>query len=184
MEINLNLIPPAEKEKLLKEKRFKKVLQLEIMLTLVFLMFCAVFLSFQYILVESLNSQKISIAMKEKYSQHGKISDYDNQFRQANKNISDIVSVERSQFYWSNLFSKLNALVPSGITLEGMVTNDYSVTLGGIASSRDMLTLFKDNLTKESCFSDVNLPLSDLAQKDNAAFEIDFNIKADCLKNK
>jgi hypothetical protein len=51
-----------------------------------------------------------------------------------------------------------------------------------MANNRDNLIQFKDNLEKESCFSEINLPLSNLVEKENVEFQIDFNIKKDCLK--
>ena len=42
----------------------------------------------------------------------------------------------------------------------------------------------KDNFSQEGCFTDINLPLSNLVSKDNIDFQIQFNIKEECVKNK
>jgi len=61
-------------------------------------------------------------------------------------------------------------------------TSDYSVLLTGKAKSRDDLITFKENLEKEECFSNVNLPLSNLVAQKDVEFQIDFSIKKECLR--
>jgi Tfp pilus assembly protein PilN len=184
MEINLNLIPPNKKEEFLKNEQFKKVVKMEIFLTFIFVVFFGMLWVFKYTLNTDLSITSLSQSSREKSGQYEKINQYDSSFAQINSQVSQIMSIDQSQFYWSVLFSKLSALVPDGITLDGLVTKDYGVAISGQAESREKLISFKDKLSQESCFTDINLPLSDLVDKANAQFEIDFNIDNNCLKNK
>jgi len=54
--------------------------------------------------------------------------------------------------------------------------------LSGAADTRDNLLAFKDNLEKEGCFSNVDLPLSNLVDKTDVSFRIVFDVKESCLK--
>jgi hypothetical protein len=63
-----------------------------------------------------------------------------------------------------------------------MATKNYRVLLAGTSKTRDDLIYMKDNFSKENCFTDVSLPLSSLVSKDNVDFQIEFNIKEECIK--
>jgi hypothetical protein len=80
------------------------------------------------------------------------------------------------------LFSKLSALTAPEITINSLATNDYYITLDGIAADRENLISWKGKLEKEECFSNIDLPLSDLVNKNNLEFEINFTLNSNCLK--
>jgi Tfp pilus assembly protein PilN len=184
MDIRLNLIPPGKKEIILKGRRLKSVIRLEIWMTFMLVVFGGVLLSFRYILNFGLAANQNAQQQNEKSSQYAQIAQFDRQFTQINAQISQVSGVENSQLYWSRLFDKLDAVVFPGITLSSLTTNDYAVNIGGTADNRDDLVLFKEKLGNEKCFSDVNLPLSDLVDKSNVSFQIDFNVTPSCLENK
>jgi Tfp pilus assembly protein PilN len=182
--IKLNLIPPERKKEIAKSVRLKLAVRIEVAFTLVIIIFFAVLLSLQYILGLNLASQEIVKVQGEKASQSEKILQYDKQFEEINAQISKIMTIRRDQLYWSEIFFKLNELVFSGITVTSLHTSDYSIVISGDSDTRDDLILFKEKLEKEDCFSNVNLPLSNLVDKNNIKFQIDFNIDKNCLKKK
>jgi hypothetical protein len=69
------------------------------------------------------------------------------------------------------------------ITLSNLSNKDFIIFMVGKANTRDALVSLKDRLEKEECFSDVKLPLSNLVSKDNLVFQIEFNVKEECVKN-
>jgi hypothetical protein len=160
MDIWLNLIPPGKKEIILKGRRLKSVIRLEIWMTFMLVVFGGVLLSFRYILNFGLAANQNAQQQNEKSSQYAQIAQFDRQFTQ------------------------INAQIFPGITLSSLTTNDYAVNIGGTADNRDDLVLFKEKLGNEKCFYDVNLPLSDLVDKSNVSFQIDFNVTPSCLENK
>lgn len=184
MEIKLNLIPPSRKEEIAKNNNFKLAIRIEILLTIIFVIFLAVLFFFQYIINLNLSSLAAAYEKNENLPKYNKIKDYDGQFEQVNSLTGEVLSVKRSQLYWTILFIKLNGVVFSGITINSLSTQDYLITLKGTAKSRSDLILFKEKLDNEQCFSNVDLPISDLVNKDNVNFQINFLFKEDCIKNK
>lgn len=183
MKIKLNLIPPAKREEIEKAKRFRRALKWEFELVSMFAIFLATLFSISYILQinlemvennEGLNSQDV-LKIKE-------IGRFDAEIRKINVKMSEILKIQEGQLYWTNFFEKLNAAVPFEIAVSSVVTNDYKATVSGKARDRDILIAFKENLEKSDCFSEVNLPLSNLVSKENVDFVLELNIKKECLK--
>jgi len=126
------------------------------------------------------HESRANASNSEKYALIGK---YESDFSDANSKISDLLSVASDQLYWSNLFIRMSRAVPGGVDVISISTKDYSAVLTGEAATRDDLVAFKDALNSDSCFSNVDLPLSDLVSRDNIDFEINLNINKDCLKS-
>ncbi len=182
MEIKLNLIPPRKKKEIERRRRVRLALKAEFVLTAIFLVFFSALFSFRYVLDVELASESSLDSEVEMADQFSEIRDYDNKIIMANEKTKQIISIDNGQLYWSRIFIKLSHLVSSGITIESLATADYTVTISGIADRRDNLLKFKDVLEKEDCFSNIDLPLSSLVNKDNIDFQIIFEIKEGCLK--
>ena len=160
------------------------VIRLEIAASMLLVIFFGMLVTFKYILNIGLAANQRAQRQSEESAEYGQIKQYDQQFTKINAQVSQVSSMENDQLYWSKFFDKLDAIVFPGITLSSLTTNDYAISLGGTADDRDDLVLFKEKLGNEKCFSDVNLPLSDLVDKSNVSFQIDLNIQPSCLKNK
>lgn len=184
MEIKINLLPRDNKEEIAKANCFRAVLGWEAVIFsiistgIVFLLGINYLLDFNLRLVsEEKNNSSDSV-------QYETIKYYESKFSEINSKLSKISDVASGQIYWSELFLKLNAAVPDAVELSGLSTKNFSVFLAGKAKTRDDLLLFKDNLSQELCFEDVNLPLSNLVSKEDVVFQIDLKIKEDCVKKK
>ncbi|MFA7319557.1 MAG: PilN domain-containing protein [Parcubacteria group bacterium] len=182
MEIKLNLIPPNKKEEIKKNKRLKTAIKSEVVLTVLLVGFFIVLLSFRYILDVGLSGEAILNSEIEKADQFEKIKDYNKQFNEANDQIKQIALIDQSQLYWSRVFVKISQLIPAGIAVDSLETENYMVTLSGHADMRGDLIGFKSGLESEDCFSDVDLPLSNLVDKADAEFKIVFKVDEGCLK--
>lgn len=184
MEILINLIPDYKKEEIIQSRNLKLVVKLGIgILFLIFLLWAFLFAmdkKLDYDMKRVMATQDTDIN-KDKYE---KIKAYDEKFASVNSQLDDIGKIKNDQLYWSNLAKVLEASVTSGVAVSGIVTKDYNVSLSGTADSREDLLSFKDNLDKSSCFSQIDLPLSNLVSQDNIAFQMDLKIKKECLKNK
>jgi len=183
MEIKLNLISPEKKEEISKKNQLTATIRIEIFLTVILAVFLGMLLIFNYILNLNLNSTLTAEKKNENSGKYDKIKELDENFSQANRNLTDVISIKNSQLYWSKMFVKINSLVFPGIKIISIVTSDYSISLGGISDTRDNLMLFKDKLNSEKCFTNVNLPLADLVGKSDIVFQIDLSIDKNCLKN-
>lgn len=184
MEIRINLIPPYRKEEISKAKRFNLVIRLGLAVFSIFILF----FSFLFGLYKTLEINSWVVSNYQEpvsgYSKYDQIKKFDDEFEKINSRISQIAMVKNDQLYWSNLFINLSESASSGIEITDLTTNNYKVSLAGGADNRDSLIAFKDRLTEEDCFSDINLPLSNLVSKENIVFQMDFKIKEECLKRR
>lgn len=183
MEIKLNLIAPEKKEEIAKKNQVTTTIRIEFFLTIVGAVFLTMLLIFNYILKLNFDSVMAAEKKSENSGKYDEIKELDKNFSQANKNISDIIAIEKSQLYWSKLFLKINEYIFPGIKISSVSTVDYQISLQGVSDTRDNLILFKDKLASEKCFTGVNLPLADLVGKSDIVFEIDLIIDKNCLKN-
>jgi Tfp pilus assembly protein PilN len=184
MKIKLNLIPPDKKEEIKKAQKFRMIIRWELELTAIAAVFLTMLFSLNYILqlnllVANNNFERIS----NNNNQIKKIKEYDLAIKENSVKISEIEKIQNGQLHWGIFFEKLNGTVPIDVALVSVSTKDYKIFLTGKAKNRDILVAFKENLEKNDCFLDVNLPLSNLVVKEDLAFQLDFNIKKECLKN-
>lgn len=184
MEINLNLLPQSKKEEMIRMRHFRSAIGWEILFSLIIIVLAA-FL-FGIYLVLSLNYDmlaKFQNAESEK-AQYKAINQYEDEFERINAKMALVTKVRNDQLYWSDFLLRLNNLIDPGIELDGIATKEYAVFLVGKASDRDSLIALKEKLEKDECFSEVNLPLSNLTVKENIDFQIDLKINDQCLKKK
>jgi len=179
--IKLNLTPPAKKEEMHKANLLSQVFKWETELFGIFVVFIAMLVSINYILMITVSSEAV-LTLAKNNEQYKEIENFDIESKDVNKVISQIDQIQRGQLNWYNFFEKINKQFSNTIEIKRIETSDYAVLLAGKANNRDNLITFKENMEKESCFSDVNLPLSSLVAKENVEFEIDFKIKKECLR--
>lgn len=112
-----------------------------------------------------------------------RLSEYEKKFQDTNAEIEVTNRIDRSHLYFSNILMLLDTLVPAGITISQMKTNEYVVSLSGRAAKRDDLLLFDKQLkAEEKCVTDVNIPVSNLFSQEKIDFQIDFSVKPECLR--
>lgn len=183
MEINLNLIPPYRREEIKKARQLKLIIRIELALVSFYLVFCGFLLGLGYIL--DLNMETASSAENVQVpggkGGYEKIKNYDEKFKNINSQMSQMEKIKRDQLYWSDVFSKFSRDILPGIALENLATKEYAIFLVGKADSRDNLIAFKESLEKDDCFSNVNLPLSNLVSKGSIDFQMDLEVKKECV---
>lgn len=184
MEIKLNLIPRYKKEEIARDGLFKTVLRWELEAALVLAGFFLLLFSLNQILQISVDAQLAEIERARDKNKYERINSLDDEFKKINAQISLDKSIQKDQLYWSRLFDKLNEAIPDEISVNKMANKNYRIFLAGTANTREDLLRLKDSFAQEECFFDVNLPLSSLVSKDNIVFQIEFNVKEECIKNK
>jgi len=183
MKIRLNLVPPGRKEEIEKASRLRSVLRWEFEILTILIFAVISIASMDAIVKMNLAAAVSELERIDKNSrQYKTIDDYDNDIKEMGNKISSIVGVQNSQPYWSKFLIRLNEKVIAGITINKVTTENYNLIIGGVSNTRDTLISFKENIEKNSCFSEVDLPLSSLAAKDNIKFQIKLKTKKECLK--
>lgn len=183
MKIKLNLVPPERKEELKKIYKLRMVIRWEVQLAAIFVLLILALVSINAIVKINLSIAQNNLDMIDKNSeQYQAIEDYDKEIKGVVSTTGNISSVQSAQLYWSKFLTRLDEKVITGIALSKLETNNYVVSLSGKADMRDNLIAFKENIERDSCFSDVNFPLSNLVSPGNIEFQMDFKTKKECLK--
>ncbi len=179
--IKLNLIPAYKKEEIKRTGRLHQVFKWEISLIFMIIILFAALFSIYSILKADLQTASLESdsADSGKYAQ---LKQYDSELKEVNSQVAVVDKIQKGQFYWPDLFGKIDSLALPGIKFTGIKTQNYNAYLSGNADTRDELMAFKEKLDGENCFENVNLPISDLVSQTNVDFQIQFSIKDSCLK--
>jgi len=184
MGIKLNLIPQYRKNEISQSSKLRMILRWEIELAVLMLILFSLFISLDYVLKFNLEAQTSELEGRQDKEGYDKIVNLDNNFKAVNAIVTLDESIQNDQLYWSRMFEKLSDIIPDGVSVSKLANKDYRVMIVGLADTRDILIDMKDKLSQEACFANINLPLSNLVSKDNVEFQIEFDIKEECIKNK
>lgn len=184
MKIYLDLLPEERKKELRRSKIFRLALKQEVFFILPLLMLAGILMGANL----TLKIQKESVAEQNSQAQAGdryqELDVYEKKFKEANGLSSELIRIRKAHLNWADRLGELGLMVPEGVSLTNISTKNYKMMLAGRAATRDKLLEFKGNLEKDSCMSDVNLPLSNIVQKENVDFQMDFSIKEECLRER
>lgn len=182
MKIYLDLLPEGKKEEIRKNKIFLNIIRQEIMLTIpiasfAFILFFVVFcLNMKISILEENSTKDLTDDYKE-------LRTYENKFKEINLKTSEVYNIQKNHLNWSNLFSRLSEVVGENVYLSDLTTDNYKISLAGKAKTRDDFLKFQERIKSDGCFENVDVPLSSLVSKENLEFQMDFEIKEECLKN-
>ncbi|MBU2028379.1 PilN domain-containing protein [Patescibacteria group bacterium] len=182
MEIKLNLIPPSRKEKIKKLYLLRLLTRWQVEIFLMLLIFLALLWHLDYVLKIEATSNLRQIEMSRQSFSYKDMQDYGEKIKTANAQVEQLGKIQKGQLYWSVILEKLNQIIFSGIKIDNLSTKNYQVFLTGVADNRDDLVNFKEKLTEESCFTEVDFPLANLMNKEQAVFQMQFMVKEECLK--
>jgi Tfp pilus assembly protein PilN len=182
MEIKLNLIPPLRKKEIKKSYLLRVLARWQVEIFLILLVFLALLWQINYILKIEANSSLKQIEMSRQSFSYKDMQDYKEKIKKANAEVAEVEKIQKGQVYWSELLSKLNQIIFPGIEIDSLGTKNYQVFLTGVADNRDNLAKFKEKLTQENCFTEVDFPLANLMNKENLVFQMQFTVKEECVK--
>lgn len=184
MKISLDLLPKNKKAEIKREKVFREILREGALFFFPVLVLAAILGNVFYLLILQRSFNNTDYAVQQGQEKYQELSKYNDDFKKINESSGSLIRIQNGHLRWSNVFDQLGQGIPGGIMIEGFSNKNYTVYLIGKALSRDKLLEFKANLGANSCFENVNVPLSNLVVKDNVDFQIDFGVKQECLKGK
>ncbi len=185
MKTLLNLLPEGKKDAIQKHLLLRFLLWQFFLLFLLEVFYMAILISIFLILdLQVKGQQSTGSTVTVNRSDEQRLNDYQRTFKETNALVDVIGKIDRSHVYFSKLFPLLDTLLPPGVTLEQLATDDFAVTLLGKAAKREDLLLLDDRLKGASdCISDIDLPVSNLFSQENINFKVVFSITPACLKN-
>lgn len=184
MKIYLDLLPQEKKEEIKKRKIFLKVVKQEILFSIPIVSFILILVTINIALGIRLASLEESLSLGSSGKEYKELQSYEDKFSEINSKTSSISKMQKEHLNWLGVFYKINNVIPDNVYLSDLASNNYKISLIGKSKTREELIKFQENIRSEDCFSNINVPLSSLVSKENLEFQIDFEIKPDCLKNK
>ena len=111
---------------------------------------------------------------------------FSNSAKEINNEIEAIYHIQGENVSWVEFLSLISNMIDKDITLSSLnVTNKEDLAIKGVAVSRESMLTFKEKLEKSGYFTEINLPLKNLLEKNNINFELTAKItKYDFFQDK
>lgn len=184
MKIYLDLLPETRKRAIARKKRFKDIIKQETLFFMPVVLFVVILFSINMILQIQKDGLDKTLVIANSEGTHQDLKLYEDGFKSINERVMDINKFQASHFNWYGVIKSLSEIVPNDVYLSGFSTKDYQVFLSGKARGREALVVFQDKLNESGCFENINVPLSNLVSKNDIDFQMDFNVKKECLIEK
>lgn len=182
MKIYLDLLPKEKKTELKRKKIFRNILHEEFLFLLPVILFIIILFNVFYLLTIKHDTTIVEKSFTESQDKYQELSSYEEKFKLVNENSAKLLKIQAAHMHWTEIFNKLSDALPNEISITDFSTKDYKIFLVGKAKSRDILLNFKDRLESETCFADINVPLSNLVVREDIDFQMDLSVNNDCLK--
>ncbi len=104
---------------------------------------------------------------------------YSAQVRQLNSTITNIENIQSEYINWSYLLEFLHQLSSEDVNISSISVNKEKkeIILRGMAMTRDGLLQLKEKLEESNYFTEINLPIKNLLEKENISFDINSSFK-------
>jgi len=99
---------------------------------------------------------------------------YTDKVAAVNSQLNMVESIQNSYYPLSLVLDELASAIPPGITVSSAKIDraNQAIELQGLAHTRDDLLALKTELDDSDMFDEINLPISNILQKDNITFAI------------
>ncbi|TAK96794.1 hypothetical protein EPO05_00910 [Patescibacteria group bacterium] len=181
MRTYIDLLPEQKKTEISRSKTVRMIVAQEF--GLAFPVFLLVVILFSVQLILKIQNESLEAIYNEEQSQGGyqELRRFEEKFKEINSKIDLVSKIQQNHLDWSGALVKLSQLTPDGITVTGLITKEYRIFLVGKAKARDDLLDFEQTLNDSDCFTEVNMPLSNLVSKSDVDFQFDFKVKEACI---
>ncbi|MFH1841285.1 MAG: PilN domain-containing protein [Candidatus Nealsonbacteria bacterium] len=177
----INLLPPQQKENILKEKQYKLVLILEILFLSFLFCLSLILVSLKIYISGQVESQKIVVQLEEENFKKSEAQSLEKEIKLINKNLLSLNSFYESQVDWVDLLERISRDIPEGAYLTNLSVVPQkegwlSCSFVGYSSTREVLSELKRTLESEEGFKDVYFPPSNWVKSKDIDFSATFNI--------
>lgn len=179
----VNLLPPKNKEELLKEENWKIALILGFNFLAALVCFSLILYLINIFIVGEVSSQKIIYEQKEKEFISPQMQDLEQGLILFNKTFLELDSFYEKGFKATKVFDELSEVIPSEVYLTSLSfnlksSNEKTVecALTGFSPSREDLLELKENLEEKPIFEEVYFPPSNWIKSTDINFQVTFRI--------
>lgn len=182
MKIFLNLLPPERKAQMVKRFYWRYFLGQWFLLFFVFILVLSVMAVFYFQAEFEKRQQEEAKAGSLAGEHQGEYQRYQEKFNESNRAVKSATGFLSLHTSFSSLLLHIEEALPENTRIEKISTQSYKVFLTGTTDTRDTFLRLQENIKNNSCFENVNTPLSNLFSETNVQFEIDFTVKESCLR--
>jgi Tfp pilus assembly protein PilN len=184
MNNKINVLSEEKKSALRRRKRFRLMVWQESAFLALVVLGVAITGSVYAMLDIRLRQEEASIAIARQEGMLREIDAAEQIFVKTNVDVADVLRFQREHLFWSNVLDALREARSSDIELVNLSTTDRRLSLSGFANTRDALLAFQDHLNDSACFANARVPLSDLFAQENVDFQLDVEVRRECLRSK
>lgn len=183
MKAFLNILPPDKKKSLRQMRLYKSVIRQEGIILLL-LLFLGVLLGgiwgqlrYQYYELQKAGDTVQAVQKNREAA----LTEYEKTFEQTEKMLRSVDTLFADQDRWSWVFRLMGDVLSDEVVVERIELQEDMVLFEGIAQSREILLSVEQTFKGQECFSEVSIPLSHLAQKENIEFKMTITLSEACL---
>ncbi len=199
--ILLNLLPPAEKQKLQQKQIIRQIIIYEAIF-LFSLAFLAVLLQFSSLIIKW-ETFSVQEKVKKKFNPQEVSQQEKNvniQVIKINQAIDQAIFFQKNQKKWSQPINQIIKSLSFGIHINQLnlvqenkiirqpqlkktiIQKKQKITITGLADNRNSLIATEKLLKNNDCFKEVNSPISNYLKKEKVHFSFDLIPKKQCLQ--
>jgi len=169
----INLLPPKEKNILLKERNFRLILLLEIIFLVFLICFILILFEIKIHIASRVNYQKTQLQAETEASA---IQELRKKINSANQNIFAMRDFYQKTPDLTGILEKVSGKILPGMYLTSISYNkaNSQISLSGFSPTRNILRTFEQSLNV--AFEEVDLPKEFLLKDADIDFEIYFKI--------
>jgi len=175
----INLLPPKEKQILLKEKQFREILILETVILIALSFLGLILFLIKTDLKNKISLQETILTQKEQEFKIAKIDNLEKEIKSFNQILFKLNSFFQSHFYLTDILKDLANLKPSEIYFTSISFNqkEKELSISGFSPDRTTLTEFKKNLAKKENFKEIYFPPSNWIKPKDIEFFVSFKLE-------
>lgn len=182
MKIYLDLLPEERKNEIKRKKLFRLIIKQEILFLFPLLVLIVIMLDIYWVLGIQRSSMIETGSLEQNQGKYKELNEYEDKFKEINTTTAILSKLQQNHLNWSSLIELITNVTPEGIYLSDFTNKDYQILLTGKAKNRESLIAYKDALVASGCADNVNVPLSNLVNKSDVDFQLDFIVKQECIK--
>ncbi len=182
MKIFLNLLPPERKADIVSQFYWRFFLGQWFLVFLIALAAVGVMGGLYFRVYFEGKQQQAAGASQITTEHQVEYSRYEEKFESTNRAVRAANNFLIRHTSFSDLLRRIEVLLPPNTKIEKIATESYKIFLTGTADTRDTFLVLQENIQNDACFESVHAPLSNLFVETDVQFELDFTVKAECLR--
>lgn len=185
----INLLPPAEKIRILMEEKRKMMIIIWFLVLFFFLNFSLILLAIKFHINGEIKVQNVLLDSLKGEIKQNEARGFHKEINLAESVLGDLSSFYKDKIYFEEILERVSNSIPQEAYLNNLSVVFYSdkegevgfiISLAGFSPDRKSLFDFKNNLEKETDFKEVYFPPINWVKPSDIDFSVSFKI----IKNK